>query len=52
MIKRREHSCKYQLRREIIHKLSRTQLFWLCVLALIVLGLIGIFAPTALVGLL
>ena len=52
MIKRKEHSCKYQLRREIINKLSRTQVFWLCVLALIVLGLVGIFAPTALVGLL
>lgn len=52
MIKRKEHSCKFSCFREIIHKLSRTQLFWLCVLTLIVLGLIGIFAPTALVGLL
>lgn len=50
MIKKKEHSCKYQLRREIIHKLSRWQLFWLCVLFLVVVGIIGIFAPTALIG--
>ncbi len=50
MIKKKEHSCKYQLRREIVHKLTRTQLFWLCVLFLTVVGIIGICAPTALVG--
>jgi len=51
MIKRNKHSCKYEVHKEIIHKLSRNQVFWLCVLALIVLGLISIFAPAATVGL-
>lgn len=50
MIKRKQHSCRYEVHKEIIHKLSRKQLFWLCVLALVVLGIIGVFAPTALVG--
>jgi len=52
MIKRQKHSCKYKLRRAIVRKLSQNQLFWLCVLALTVLGIVGIFAPKALVGLL
>lgn len=52
MIKRKKHSCKYQLRRDIVHKLSRNQLFGLCFLALIILAILGIYAPTALIGVL
>lgn len=50
MTDNKEHKCKYAVRKAIIHKLSRNQVFWLCVLALIVLAIIGIYAPTALVG--
>lgn len=51
MIKRKEHSCKYEVHKAIIHKLSRNQVFKLCVLALLVLAVIGIVAPSALLGL-
>ena len=51
MIKRKEKSNKYDVRKAIIHKLTRNQLFLLCIIALIVLALIGIFSPTALIGL-
>lgn len=51
MIKRKKHSCKYEVHKAVIHKLSRNQVFWLCVLVLIVLGIVAIFAPAALVGL-
>jgi len=51
MIKRKKHSCQFDVHKAIIHKLSRKQVFWLCALALVVLGLVGVFAPTALVGL-
>lgn len=50
MIKRKKHSCKYQVHAAIIHKLSRKQVFWLCVMALGVAAIIGICAPTALIG--
>lgn len=52
MIKKKKHSCCYDVHREIVHKLSRTQLFWLCILALTVLGAIGVFAPRILLGML
>lgn len=51
MIKRSEKSNKYDVRKAIVHKLTRNQLFFLCIVFLIVLALIGIFAPSALVGL-
>jgi len=51
MIKKNKHSCQYDVHKAIIHKLSRKQIFWLCVLALLVLCIIGVFAPTSLVGL-
>ena len=52
MIKRKRHSSNFDVHKAIIHKLNRKQIFWLCVLALIVLGIVAVFAPTALVGLL
>lgn len=52
MIKRKKHSCDCEVRKEIIHKLSRNQVFWLCTLALLVLGIIAVYAPAALVGVL
>ena len=51
MIKRKKHKRLYLLHRAIIRKLSAWQIFWLCFLALIVLGVIGVYAPTALMGL-
>lgn len=51
MIKRREHSCKYDVRKAIIHKLTRNQLFMLCIAFVIALAIIGIYAPSALMGL-
>jgi hypothetical protein len=51
MIKRREKSSKYDVRKAIVHKLTKNQLFFLCIVFLIVLALIGIFAPSALIGL-
>lgn len=51
MIKRKEKSIKYDFRKAIVHKLSRNQLFLLCIIALLVLALIGIFSPTALLSL-
>ena len=52
MIKRKRHSCKYDVHKEIIYKLSRKQLFWLCVLALLVIGFIGTNIPSACLDLL
>lgn len=51
MIKRKKHKRLYLLHRAIIRKLSAWQIFWLCLVALIVLGVIGVCAPTALMGL-
>ena len=51
MIKKEEKSNKYDVRKAIVHKLTRNQLFFLCIVFMVVLALIGIFAPTALVGL-
>lgn len=51
MIKRKEHSCKYAVGKAIIHKLSRNQIFWLCVLGLLVVAVIGVCAPSAVMGL-
>lgn len=46
MIRRKKHSCHFDVQKAIIHKLSRKQVFLLCVMALAVLGLVGIFAPS------
>ncbi len=43
--KKRKTQVIYKL---IIKKLSRRQLFWLCLVGLMVLGLISVFAPSAL----
>ena len=51
MIKRKKQKRMYVLHRAIIRKLSAWQIFWLCVLALVVAGVVGVFAPTALMGL-
>lgn len=51
MIKRKNHSCRYEVHKAIIHKLSRNQVFKLCVLALLVLAVVAVCAPTALLGL-
>lgn len=51
MIKRSEKSNKYDVRQAIVHKLTRNQLFFLCIVFFIVLAIIGVFAPSALVGL-
>ena len=52
MIKKEKHSCKYDVHKEIIHKLSQKQIFWLCVIALSVIGMIGINMPSILLELL
>lgn len=51
MIKRKKHSCRYEVHKAIIHKLSRNQVFKLCVLALFVLAVVAVCAPSALLGL-
>lgn len=52
MINKKKHSCcKYALHQEIIHKLSKRQVFWLCVLALLILGLIGTNIPATMLEL-
>lgn len=51
MVQNKKHLCCYRLQKLIVQRLSRTQLFLLCILALIVLGIIGVYAPAALVGL-
>lgn len=51
MIKRKKHSCKYEVHKAIIYKLSQKQIFWLCIMSLLVLAIIGIFSPSALIGL-
>ncbi len=51
MIKRREKSNKYDVRKAIVHKLTRNQLFLLCIAFVIALAIIGIYAPSALIGL-
>ena len=51
MIKRKKHSCKYEVHKAIIHKLNQTQIFWLCIMALFVFAIVGIFSPSALLGL-
>lgn len=52
MTKNKKHLCCYKLQKMIVHRLNRTQLFILCILALIVVAIIGIYAPAALIGLL
>ena len=51
MIKRNEKSNKYDVRKAIVHKLTRNQLFLLCIAFVIALAIIGIYAPSALIGL-
>lgn len=51
MVKRKKHLCRYKVWKLIVQRLSRTQLFLLCMLALVVLAVIGVYAPAALVGL-
>lgn len=51
MIKRKERSNQYDVRKAIVHKLTRNQLFFVCIIFIIALAIIGIFAPSALVGL-
>lgn len=51
-MKKQKHACcRCRLYRSLIGKFSSFELFWLCLGALIVLGLAAVFAPAALVGL-
>lgn len=52
MIKRKKRSISYKLHQAVVRKLSARQLFWLYVLALLILGIVGILAPSTLIGLL
>lgn len=51
MIKRKKTNRLCALHQTIIKKLSPWQIFWLCALGLIVMGLIGVCAPAAFLGL-